>query len=265
MKRLIMFSMIVSLMVSSGFVYAQETEKEVNTGQDFTKPLTRFDVREKYQWLADDKDALLTTFRVDKPIMFKNGWGLGTRFDLPVMTTDVASLDNPRGDTEFGLSDFLAQGIMIAPQGKKSWTWAYGMQAILPTASQDAMGTGRYQIAPFVGAKADIAALGKGSFGYLLLREHIDAGGSDTRNKVNYLVINPGLNIAFPTYTFITMAPEIRVNWENDNRWFIPFDITIGQMLSRKLVVSLTYKTPVVDHKYPVYEHEIEGRVGFFF
>ena len=57
----------------------------------------------------------------------------------------------------------------------------------------------------------------------------------------------------------------MRVNWEDDNRWFVPFDITLGKMLNKSTVVSIEYKTPIVDEKYPVYDHEVEVRVGFFF
>ena len=83
---------------------AEEQVEEVNTGQDFTKPLTRLDIRQKYQWLASDHFAAMTTFRVDKPFVLASKWVLGTRFDLPLMATDVVSGDNPDGDNQFGVS-----------------------------------------------------------------------------------------------------------------------------------------------------------------
>ena len=244
---------------------AQETKEEVNTGQDFTKPLTRLDIRQKYQMLPNDKNAAFTTFRVDKPFVLDSHWAFSTRFDLPFAISDVVSLDNVNSDTESGMSDFLAQFMMIAPQGDKNWTWAYGVQTIFPTAAQDQMGTGRFQIAPLVGAKVGWDSLSRGSFAFLLLREHIDAGGSDSRGKQNYFVIQPGANINLPGHAFITIAPEMKVNWENENRWFIPFDITFGKMMNKTTVVSLTYQTPIHDDKYPVYDHSVEARVGFFF
>ena len=65
----------------------QEEKEEVNTAQDFTKPLTRLDIRQKYQWLAEDKYAAYTTLRADNPILLKNRWIFTTRFDVPVIVT----------------------------------------------------------------------------------------------------------------------------------------------------------------------------------
>ena len=260
-----MVMLFMCLAACVGFAQAQEKGEEVNTGQDFTKPLTRLDIRQKYQLLAQDKFASVTTFRVDKPFVLGNKWVLSTRFDFPFMTTDAASRDNPNADREFGSSDFLAQFMMIAPQAGKTWTWAYGVQTLWPAASQDEMGTGRYQIAPLLGGKMDLGFLKKGSFAGMLLCEHIDAGGSDSRVKQNYLVVQPLLNINLPKAFFLNMSPEMRVNWENDNRWFVPFDIMLGKMLNKSTAVSLEYKTPLCDRNYPMYDHEVEARVGFFF
>ena len=270
----ITIALTLGIMISMGWVtsqaFAQEEvqevqEEEVNTGQDFTDPLARFDIRQKYQDLPNGKSANMTTLRVDKPIVLKSGWILSLRADLPFISNDVVSLDNPNGDTEIGVSDFLNQVIIVAPQGDRNWTWAYGAQILWPTASQDQMGTGRFQIAPLVGAKVDHNNISPGSFSYYLLREHIDVGGNGSRGLQNYLVIQPGINIALPGHAFIGLAPEIRVNWENDNRWFVPFAVNFGKMINKSTVVSLDYRTPIHDDEYKVYDHEVEARVGFFF
>ena len=215
-------------------VWAQDAEKEVNTGQDFTKPLTRVDIRQKYQDLPNARNAWVTTFRADKPVILnEKGWVLSLRADLPLVANDVQSADNPNSDYKFGLSDFLNQFLFIAPQGDKKWTYGVGAQFLWPTASQDQMGTGRVQIAPLVGVKADTPEISPGSFAFFLMREHIDAGGYSGRAKQNYLVLQPGFNWALGKGSFINLAPEMRVNWENENRWFIPFDITVGAMINK--------------------------------
>jgi len=243
-----------------------DSREELNSGQDFTKPLTRLDIRQKYQALAASRSSFITTFRVDKPVVLdQNGWVLSLRADLPFVINNVRSFDNPESKYQIGSSDFLNQFIIIAPQGKKSWTYGFGSQIIWPTAAADQMGSGRYQIAPLVGAKMDLKAISPGSFTYLLLRDHIDLGGQSYRSKTNYLVIQPGLNIGLPNQWFATVAPEMRVDWENHNRCFIPFDITIGKMINKTTVLSIEYKTPILDKDYPLYNHEIEARIGFFF
>ena len=266
MKKCVGIVVSALFFIIAGTACAQDKQEEVNTGQDFTKPLTRFDIRQKYQNLPAGNDAYTTTLRVDKPtILNEQGWVFALRADLPLVVNDVASGDNLGSAYKFGASDVLTQFMFIAPQGKKSWTYAFGAQLLWPTASEDQMGTGRYQIAPLVGAKMDLKAISKGSFGYLLLRDHIDAGGYSSRSHVNYLVIQPGINIALPKAFFVTIAPEMKVNWEDNNHWFIPFDITVGKMLNKSTVVSLEYKSPIHDDKYPSYDTEVEARIGFFF
>lgn len=262
LARVILLVMLLALAVPA---YAQEAQEEVNTGQDFTKPMTRLDIRQKYQNLPAGKESYTTTFRVDKPIVLDGGWVLSTRADLPFTGSDVTSADNPDSDFKWGMSDFLTQFLLIAPQGKKSWTYAVGLQTIFPTASEDQMGTGRYQVAPVVGGKVDLNGISKGSFAYALIRNHFDAGGDSSRQKLNYLVIQPGINIALPEAFFVTFSPEMKVNWEDNNHWFIPFDVTVGKMLNKSTVVSLEYKTPIHDDKYRFYDTEIEARIGFFF
>ena len=57
----------------------------INFGEDFTRPLARFDVRLKYQNKGDGSDALVNTYRMDYPFRLKNGWNIATRVDLPMV------------------------------------------------------------------------------------------------------------------------------------------------------------------------------------
>src|SRR5262245_54098087 len=116
--------------------------KEVNTGQDFTRPLTRADLRVKYQDLRGDDESWVYTLRADKPFALGGGWEFSTRADVPFMATDVPGPDNPQGDRKRGLSDALFQGLVItAPEGKSAC--ALGAQVIFPTASEETLGTGK--------------------------------------------------------------------------------------------------------------------------
>ena len=260
--NLIMLSIVVNLAFICTKALAEE--EEVNNGQDFTKPLTRFDIRQKYQDLPGDKFSSATTLRVDKPFVLDNHWIASTRFDLPFAYTDVPSTDNSNGDKESGVSDSLIQVLMVAPMAGREWTWAYGFQALFPTATHDEMGTGRFQFAPTWGAKVNTPALGKGAWAALLIKNYLDVGGDGDRADVNQLSIQPVLNINLPKRWFVTLAPDMRVNWEDNGSWFIPFDVTIGKMLNRTTVCSVEYKTPIHDD-YEIYDHEVEARIGFFF
>src|SRR3990172_9030848 len=121
MKKLCLLLLICYM--CQGIFAQDETKEEVNTGQDFAKPLSRFDIRYKFQQTTGDFDTSLMTLRLDTPFRMESGWQLSTRFDLPLIRSDVTSLDNPNGDYETGAGDFLTQFLFITPpQGR----WAYG-------------------------------------------------------------------------------------------------------------------------------------------
>jgi hypothetical protein len=108
----------------------KETSEEVNDGQDPTKPIRRFDVREKYTRLSHDPADLgqwTTTLRCDAPLPIGDGWSVATRVDLPIVENDVPNAeDNPRGEHEWGLGDVLLQALVITPRGDRRWNLAFG-------------------------------------------------------------------------------------------------------------------------------------------
>jgi len=245
-------------------VFAQdEAKEEINTGQDITKPLSRFDVRYKYKQTTGDYDTSLTTLRLDKPFMLDGGWQLSTRFDLPLVRSDVPSRDNPNGDYEAGAGDFLTQFLFIAPP-KGRWAYGFGTQVIFPTGSQDQMGTGKYQLVPTVATVYYPERWSKGSFLGVVIRDGFDIAGKDDRNDIHELYVQPLVNVNLPERWFVTLAPEMKMNWKDDNKWFVPFDVTLGKMLNKSTVASVGFKQAIVND-YDLYDWEIEFRVGFFF
>jgi len=258
--------LLICLVIAMGAVplMAQEKDKEVNTGQDFTKPLTRFDIRYKYQDLSGDYENSILTARVDKPFLLGSGWQLALRADLPYMWSDVPSKDNPPpGENQNGFSDFLVQALVITPTSGK-WTAGFGTQVIFPTAEKAQMGTGKYQLLPTAGIKYDLGDWMKGAWAICLVRHAVDiASDDDDRPYVNQTYIQPILNIMLPKLWFLTFAPESRYDWRTEN-WHVPFDILVGKMITKQIVASVEYKTAIVDDL-PLYDQEVEFRVGFFF
>jgi hypothetical protein len=244
-------------------IFAQDKTEEVNTGQDLTKPLSRFDIRYQYQHTTGNYDTNLMTLRLDAPVKLESGWLLSTRFDLPLVRNDIPSRDNPNGDYESGAGDLLTQFFLISPpQGR--WAYAVGAQLIWPTASQDQMGTGKYQLAPSVATVYYPEAWSKGSFVGLLLRDYFDYAGDDDRADIHEMSIQPLFNYNLPERWFLGINPDIRVNWEQDNQWFVPFNVTLGKLINKSTVMSVEFNTPIVND-YDRYDWQIEFRIGFFF
>lgn len=263
---------IATLLTISPALRAGEDE-EPNNGQDMTRPLTRFDIRYEYQNSpsASYDDAHILTLRVDRPFKLSPQWQLATRFDLPFMLTNHQSLDNPNGRMRFGLSDVLMQG-MIIHTPSPTFAWAAGAQLVLPTASEDGMGGGKYRVVPTFGARWTTDNILKGSFFALAARWDKDFAASRAASShVNELQFAPMINIPLKNQWFVNIFPgtEIRYNLGekrsfDKGRLFLPADVLVGKMLRKNMVGSLEVSVPIIKD-YRVYDFKTEARIGIFF
>jgi hypothetical protein len=241
--------------------------EEVNTGQDPTRPLTRMDVRFKYQEsdhrAVGGDSAQVLTLRGDWMVPLRGGWVLGLRGDLPLSWDDTPSLDNPRGVRQFGLSDVLVQGLLITPT-VGNWTAALGTQVIFPTATRDQMGTGKFQLVPSGAVKYDLGGWIPGAWTALLVRHAVDVGETQAgRPSVNQTIVQPFLNFDLPREWFLTFSPEMRYDWPSAD-WHIPFNVEVGTMVTRRIVMSIEYNGAIVKDL-PLYKQAVEFKVGYFF
>ena len=290
-RRFISMGTILISVLLITCVYAVEGDKtgEINTGQDITKPLSRFDFRWDAQQIDGDSTAYTTTFRFDMPIPLGEEGEDGIfyyRMDLPLVYSDAPGRDNANGDYEFGTGDFLTQFVYVPPPHmSENLPWddfGFGVQLIWPTASKDIMGYEQYMIKPVFGAKLNLSEkFGKGAFflpifGYLT--DYANYSGGKSRDNVGELSIQPSLYIPIPKdsglpFDFINFWAnnDIRINVEDGQTKrsgdiFIPFDVMFGKMLNRNTVASIDFATPLYKSDgYDLYDWIIQFRIGFFF
>lgn len=244
----------------------------INNGQDFTRPLTRLDLRFKYRKENNDTHSETFTLRTDKPISLKNGWILSTRFDLPYNWTEDETVDayyygysvglSNSSKKLHGLGDILLQGLFITPTYGK-WTYALGLRVLFPSAKYEELGSGKYRLLPTVAVKYDLKDWVKGAWCALLVRQDFDVAGDKSRQSIQQTYVEPILNFDLPKGWFINFSPEMRYDWKSCH-WFIPFDIMVGNVINKKWVLSLEYKNAIVND-FPQYKQEIEARIGYFF
>lgn len=233
--------------------------QEENTGQDFTRPLTRFDLRWKYQQLFNNCTNHILTARTDKPIPLVNKWVLSLRLDVPYAWLKCKQTSSK--NTVKGFSDGLFQALFITPTMNK-WTYAFGARFIFPTASNKDAGSKEYVIKPTLGIKYDLSQWMKGAWTAVLVRQDIVLSRGNGAHY-NNAYIQPILNIDLPHQWFLYFAPESVFNWKT-NKWFVPFAGQIGKLFGKKWVVTIEYKTALIDD-YQVYKKEVEFRIGYFF
>ena len=246
---------------------------EVNTGQDITKPVRRFDLRFQYTNAGDISTPLrefhpnvyTTTLRMDIPFDLGGGFKISTRFDLPMSFNNFPTRDNPSGDTEFNVNDVLIQGLLIKAVNK-DFAFGFGTQLIIPTGTDDSFSANRWQLVPTAGARFSLPQITKGSFFVFAARYAFDFAGDDGRPHTSVLQFSPTLNIALPDRWFVTLFPstDIRVDLENGGKWFVPADFLIGKMLNKTTVASVEFGIPIIK-QFDLYDFKVEARIGFFF
>lgn len=253
-----------------------EKALEVNNGQDITSPRARIDLRYGHQQLhmaPNGHDSMhIATLRADKPFVISSEWLIATRIDLPFMFTNIPNRnDNPYGKTHFGMSDALAQALLVHVPNK-TFAWAAGAQMIFPTASEEQMGTGKYRVVPTAGVRLGTDNILKGSWLALVARwDRSFAENRSNSKDVNELQFAPCVNIWLPGYWFINLfpSPDIRYNLGekrigDSGRWFVPANAMVGKMLSKNVVCTLEVGVPIVND-YKVYDFKLEARIGFLF
>ena len=245
--------------------------KELNTGQDITRPLSRFDVRYQYELLAKKSSKDTFTFRADRPFVINEHWEIGSRLDLPCVLTDKKTAQEPGGPYKFGLGDLLGQVLLIRNFNER-WAAAAGPQFIFPTSGTDQMGAGKYQVVPTWGVRRTLPEVSEGSFAGLLMRYAAGYAGSHKRDSISTLEMAPTLNWVFARQWFVTTYPstDIQINFQDHGAVFLPFDMMIGKTISNKAVFSVEVGFPMYHSGeladfYTSYAFKMEARVGIFY
>jgi hypothetical protein len=242
----------------------------VNSGEDITAPPNRFDLRMQFETLPDQKrkgevfDDLSTETITLSPnlLIFAEPDKLALRFDLPLESTNKPNNQNPDGSTEFGMGDFIVQAIYVRELDNR-WAAGAGLRMILPTATGEAFGDGKWQLVPTVGVRASLPEISHGSHTGLVVRQFSSVGGQSSRSNISYMQFEPQLNIALPDQWFVNFSPETKFNLLTDE-WFVPLDIMVGRKSGLHWIASLDYQYGLVRDD-DSYNQRLEARIGYFF
>ena len=123
-----------------------------------------------------------------------------------------------------------------------SWgRWGFGPALVFPTASDQALGQGKWQAGPAVAAI--FTGVKNLTAGAILQNPISYAGGSD-RADVNNLIITPTLTYNLPHGWFAGMSDfNWTFDWENDGAATILLGVQVGRIISiGKQMVSLSFE-----------------------
>jgi hypothetical protein len=91
--------------------------------------------------------------------------------------------------------------------------------------------------------------------GMVWAEEEVNNGQDPTKSLTRIDLRYPSSDIR---YNFAAKRPG------DTGRWFFPFNVMVGKLVTRSLVASVEIGVPIVD-AYQVYDFKLEARIGFFF
>jgi hypothetical protein len=171
-------------------------------------------------------DADRTTLNVQPviPIELDDEWNIISRTIVPIIDAESPVVG---GDDESGFGDVL-QSLFFSPVAPTSggWIWGAGPALLLPTASEDALGSEKWALGP-------TAVVLKQSDGwtYGALANHLwSFAGDDDRAEVNATFVQPFLAYTTSTHTTLTINSESTYDWTRSD-WTVPINLTATQIL----------------------------------
>ena len=159
------------------------------------------------------------------PISLNDDWNLITRAIVPIVDQN----DLPtKGQGETGLGDVTAS-LFFSPKAPTSrgWIWGAGPVALLPTASEDALGGEQWGLGPTAVA---LKQMGPWTIGGLV--NHVwSVAGEEDRADVNATFLQPFASyIVKKTKTTFGLNAESTYDWEAE-AWSVPVNLTVAQLL----------------------------------
>lgn len=172
----------------------------------------------------DDGDKAYVNVQPVIPITLNDDWNLISRTILPIAwQNDIAG---PSGD-QFGLGD-TTQSLFLSPAKPTEGgiIWGAGPVILLPTATDDLLGSGKWGAGPTA-----VVLTQRGPWTVGALANHIwSFAGDDDRSDVNSTFLQPF--VAYTTkdaWTF-TLNTESTYNWEADE-WSVPINFQVAKLL----------------------------------
>ena len=166
-----------------------------------------------------------------------NQWGLN--FELPV----AAKLSVP-GFSASGLGDLYARARWIVP-GADGWTYGLAFETVLPTASKDPLGTGRYQMN--VGGLA-VKAWSRSFLTAFTMKQITSVGGDDHRDKFSNTEMR--LVPVFILSDGWAITGDVRQTWEHrSSKSWQRLELTVNKQFTTQWAASLGYTRDFGDKK----------------
>lgn len=144
------------------------------------------------------------------PIKLSKKLNLITRYILPVV-----SQKNITGDStsQAGLGDLNISAFFSPAEAKKGFVWGLGPVFLVPTATDELLGSKKFSIGPSALALLQTHGMTIGA----LVSQTWSVAGDEDRSDVNLLYVQPFFTYNWKSGAGVGFSAEISQNWESDN------------------------------------------------
>lgn len=172
---------------------------------------------------AADGDKAYVNIQPVVPFDLSQDWNLISRTILPVAWQHDVVPD----ETQFGLGDTV-QSLFFSPKAPtRGVIWGIGPVALLPTATDDALGSGKFGLGP-----TGVALVQNGPWTFGALANHIwSVAGEGSRAEVNATFVQPFVNYTTPGATSFFLNTETTYDWSSE-QWAVPINAGVNQLFS---------------------------------
>lgn len=158
------------------------------------------------------------------PFSLSDDWNLISRTILPIV--DQEDVPSP-GVSEFGLGDTV-QSLFFSPKAPTpgGWIWGVGPVFLLPTATEDVLGSEKWGIGP-----TGVVLKQSGPWTIGALANHIESfAGDSARADISATFLQPFVSYVTPSQTTYLISTESTYDWETEE-WSVPINFVVSQLL----------------------------------
>ena len=157
------------------------------------------------------------------PFSLNENWNLISRTIVPIVYQE-----NIIGtSSQAGLSDTV-QNFFFSPKAPTSggWIWGAGPLFLLPTATDDLLGTEKWGAGPTA-----LILKQQNGWTYGALANHIwSFAGESSRADVNATFIQPFVSFTTKSFTTYGLNTESTYDWAN-SQWTVPLNVSVSQLV----------------------------------
>ena len=222
---------------------ASEQAEEDSAKDEDPRSLVVFNVRLQHADLGEGNSADFVLFRRDVAIKRPRRPGIRfatLRFDLPVGRTRI------QGQEESGLGDLYFQALNFRDLAKR-FSLGSGLAFQLPTATEDQLGTGKWQVAPSLFPLRTMPK--QRALFFTRIQDFVSVAGDDDRRDLHYLQVAPTIIKLLGTKRAVLFDTEAMADWERDGELSWKSGILFATRLGQRRAAWIKGEVPWGEHR----------------